>query len=320
MNQPLMKHIIPPVPIKLLKKELIHNKFIRFSNYGNNQIFSINSNNSPNVMKEIGRLRELSFRNAGGGTGEDIDVDECDFGEKSYQQLIVWDPKRKEILGGYRYILGSEAPTDKNGVIQLSTSSLFNFSEKFLNEYMPFTIELGRSFVQPNYQSTSTDRKGLFALDNLWDGLGALTIMHPNIKYFFGKVTMYPDFNSTARNMILYFLKKYFKDTENLVIPIIPIKAETSDSEMEKIFRSDNYQGNYKILSQNVRNLGENIPPLINSYMSLSPTMKTFGTAINNHFGSVEETGILVTIKDIYNTKKDRHILTFKLANRVFRI
>jgi len=320
MNQPLMKHIIPPVPIKLLKKELSHNKFIRFSNYGNNQIFSINSNNSPNVMKEIGRLRELSFRNAGGGTGEDIDVDECDFGEKPYQQLIVWDPKRKEILGGYRYILGSEAPTDKNGVIQLSTSSLFNFSEKFLNEYMPFTIELGRSFVQPNYQSTSTDRKGLFALDNLWDGLGALTIMHPNIKYFFGKVTMYPDFNSTARNMILYFLKKYFKDTENLVIPIIPIKAETSDSEMEKIFRSDNYQGNYKILSQNVRNLGENIPPLINSYMSLSPTMKTFGTAINNHFGSVEETGILVTIKDIYNTKKDRHILTFKLANRVFRI
>lgn len=320
MNQTLMKHIIPPVPVKLIKKELSHDKFIRFSNYGKNQIFSINSNNSPNLMKEIGRLRELSFRNAGGGTGEEIDVDESDFGEKPYQQLIVWDPKRKEILGGYRYILGSEAPLDEKGKIVLSTSTLFNFSDKFLKEYMPYTIELGRSFVQPNFQSSGNERKGLFALDNLWDGLGALTIMHPNIKYFFGKVTMYPDFNSKARDMILYFLKKYFKDTENLVTPIIPIKTVTSDSEMEKIFISENYQENYKILSQNVRNLGETIPPLINSYMSLSPTMKTFGTAINNHFGAVEETGLIVTIKDIYNIKKDRHILTFKLANRIFRI
>lgn len=320
MTQHLMKRIIPPVSVKLIRTELTQDKFIRHSNYGNNQIFSVNANNSPNIMLEIGRLRELAFRNAGGGTGEEIDTDECDYGEKSYQQLIVWDPKRKEILGGYRYILGKEAPVDANGKIVLSTSSLFNFSEKFLKEYMPYTIELGRSFVQPNYQSTNSGRKGLFALDNLWDGLGALTIIHPDLKFFFGKVTMYPDFNRKARDMILFFLKKYFTDTENLVTPIIPIKVETSDDEMEKFFSGKDYQENYKILSQNVRALGENIPPLINSYMSLSPTMKTFGTAINSHFGEVEETGLIVTIKDIYNVKKDRHILTFKLANRVFRI
>lgn len=320
MTQHLMKRIIPPVSVKLIRKELTQDKFIRHSNYGNNQIFSINANNSPNIMLEIGRLRELAFRNAGGGTGEEIDTDECDYGEKSYQQLIVWDPKRKEILGGYRYILGKEAPVDENGKIVLSTSSLFNFSEKFLKEYMPYTIELGRSFVQPNYQSTNAGRKGLFALDNLWDGLGALTIIHPDLKFFFGKVTMYPDFNRKARDMVLFFLKKYFSDSENLVTPIIPIKAETSDDEMEKFFSGKDYQENYKLLSQNVRALGENIPPLINSYMSLSPTMKTFGTAINSHFGEVEETGLIVTIKDIYNVKKDRHILTFKLVNRVFRI
>jgi len=315
-----MKHIIPPVSIKLIKKELTHDKFIRYSNFGNNLIYSINANNSPNIMQEIGRLRELSFRNAGGGTGEETDLDECDFGEKPYQQLIVWDPKRKEIVGGYRYILGNNTPLDNNGKIILSTSSLFNFSDKFLNEYMPYTIELGRSFVQPNYQTTGNERKGLFALDNLWDGLGALTIMHPDIKYFFGKVTMYPDFNRKARDMILYFLKKYFKDTDNLVTPIIPLISDTPEKEIESLFTSNDYQENYKILSQNVRNCGENIPPLINSYMSLSPTMKSFGTAINPHFGNVEETGILVTIKDIYNKKKDRHILTFKLANRIIRI
>jgi len=320
MTRPLMKRIIFPVPVELIKKELTQDKFIRHSNYGNNQIFSVNSNNSPNIMREIGRLRELAFRNAGGGTGKEFDVDECDYGEKPYQQLIVWDPKRKEILGGYRYILGKEAPVGSDGKVILSTSSLFNFSDKFLTEYIPYTIELGRSFVQPNYQSTNADRKGLFALDNLWDGLGALTIIHPHIKFFFGKVTMYPDFNRKARDMILFFLKKYFSDSENLVTPIIPVKLETSGNEINFFFSSSNYQENYKILSQNVRALGENIPPLINSYMSLSPTMKTFGTEVNPHFGEVEETGLIITIKDIYNVKKDRHILSFKLGHRVFRI
>jgi hypothetical protein len=320
MTQKLMKRIISPISVKLIKQELTQDKFIRHSNYGNTHIFSVNASNSPNTMLEIGRLRELAFRNAGGGTGDEVDIDECDIGDKSYQQLVVWDPKRKEILGGYRYILGKNAPVGLDGKVVLSSSSLFNFSNKFLTEYMPYTIELGRSFVQPNYQSTGNDRKGLFALDNLWDGLGALTIIHPDLKYFFGKVTMYPDFNSKARDMILYFLKKYFADTEKLVTPIKPIKIDTPDSEIEKLFLSKDYQDNYKTLSQNVRALGENIPPLINSYMSLSPTMKTFGTALNDHFGEVEETGLLVTIQDIYNTKKDRHILTFKLANRVFHI
>ena len=320
MSQHLMKRIISPIPVSLLKKELTQERFIRHSNYGNNMIFCVNAHNAPNVMLEIGRLRELSFRNAGGGTGEEVDIDESDTAEKPYQQLIVWDPKRKEILGGYRYIHGKNAPVGPDGKVILSTSSLFNFSDSFLKDYMPYTIELGRSFVQPNYQSTGTDRRGLFALDNLWDGLGALTIIHPDIKYFFGKVTMYPDFNRKARDMILFFLKKYFKDKENLVTPIIPLLTETPDSEFEKVFSSDNYLEEYKLLSQHVRALGENIPPLINSYMNLSPTMKVFGTAINDHFGEVEETGLIVTIKDIYNVKKDRHILTFKVANRVFHI
>ena len=320
MSQHLMKRIIAPIPVSIIKKELTQDKFIRYSNYGNNLIFSVNAHNSPNIMLEIGRLRELSFRNAGGGTGNEVDIDESDTAEKPYQQLIVWDPKRKEILGGYRYIHGKEAPVGPDGKVILSTSSLFNFSDTFLNEYMPYTIELGRSFVQPNYQSTATDRKGLFALDNLWDGLGALTIMYPELKYFFGKVTMYPDFNRKARDMILFFLKCYFGDKDNLVTPIIPLKHETPIEEFKKIFSCNNYLEDYKLLSQNVRALGENIPPLINSYMNLSPTMKVFGTAINDHFGEVEETGLIVTIKDIYNVKKDRHILTFKVANRVFHI
>ncbi|HNV94860.1 MAG TPA: GNAT family N-acetyltransferase [Bacteroidales bacterium] len=313
------KRIIPPVPLNLIKKELTRDKFIRKTNHGGNYIYCITAHDSPNVMQEIGRLRELTFRSSGGGTGLEVDIDEFDTCEKPYKQLIVWNPKRKEIVGGYRFILGKEAMRDANGKIKLATSHLFNFSEKFMNEYMPYTIELGRSFIQPNYQSTGTDRRGIFALDNIWDGLGSLTVIYPDIKYFFGKVTMYPDFNRQARDLILFFLNKYFSDKENLITPIYLLKIETPIEELEKVFTSDNYLENYKILSQKVRALGETIPPLINSYMNLSPTMKVFGTALNDEFGNVEETGLIITIKDIYAVKKDRHILSFKIGKRVFK-
>ena len=84
-------------------------------------------------------------------------------------------------------------------------------------------MELGRSFVQPDYQSRSMGRKSLFALDNLWDGLGALTVDHTDIEYFFGKVTMYSHFHNEARNLIQYFFKKYFRDKENLIYPKNPV-------------------------------------------------------------------------------------------------
>lgn len=311
-----MKWIIPPVPTDAIIAELTPEKFIRHTNFGGNDIYIVNAQNAPNIIKEIGRLRELTFRSAGGGTGKDLDLDEFDTSETPYEQLIVWDPKDREILGGYRYILCKKAVEKGTGI--LATSELFNFSEKFISEFMPLTIELGRSFVQPSYQSTAKSRKGIFALDNLWDGLGALTILHPEIRYFFGKVTMYPDFNRPARDMILFFLNKYFGDKDGLLTPIQPIRIETPVHHLEKVFSGENYSDNYKILSKTVRLLGENIPPLINSYMNISPTMKSFGTAINNHFGEVEETGILITIDDIYQTKKERHIKTFKvIRNRL---
>ena len=314
-----MKWIIPPVSVDAIISELTPEKFIRQTNFGGNDIYIVNEKNSPNIIKEIGRLRELTFRSAGGGTGKDLDLDEFDIAETSYEQLVVWDSKAREILGGYRYILCKEAVA--KGTQILATSELFNFSEKFVRDYMPHTIELGRSFVQPAYQSTANSRRGIFALDNLWDGLGALTILHPEIKYFFGKVTMYPDFNRPSRDMILFFLNKYFADKDDLLIPINAVKLETPSHQLEKVFSGTNYLENYKILSKAVRIMGENIPPLINSYMNISPTMRTFGTAINNHFGEVEETGILITINDIYQTKKERHIMTFKLIrNRLGHI
>ena len=303
--------VIPPVPREELEAELTRDRFIRSTNKGNNKIFDFSATEAPALMREIGRLREISFRMAGGGTGKGADIDEYDTGEIPFRQLIVWDPDEKEILGGYRYILCKHLPQNQDGIKFLATSHMFHFTDQFIKEYLPQTIELGRSFVQPQYQSSKAGAKSLYALDNLWDGLGALVVEHPDHKYFFGKVTMYTSYNVEARNMILFFLRKYFPDSESLVTPISPLQIEADYERLNGIFDGKTYEEGYKILQKSIRELGENIPPLINSYMNLSPSMKVFGTAINHEFGGVEETGILITIGDIYLRKVERHMKSF---------
>lgn len=310
-----MKDIIPHVDKRLLDKELTPDKFLRNTNNGNNKIYIITAHDSPNVMREIGRLRELTFRVAGGGTGKEVDFDDYDFQKKPYRQLIVWDPLALEIVGGYRFIHCGNIDYDENGTLSIATARLFDMSERFINEFLPYTIELGRSFVQPDYQPMVNSRKGFFSLDNLWDGLGALVINNPNLKYFFGKVTMYPNFNQRARDVIRYFLFKYFPDKDNLVTPFQPITIKTDLKQLESIFNGGNYGSDYRLLIQTLRNLDEHIPPLVNAYMNLTSTMRIFGTARNEHFGNVEETGLLVTIGDIYNEKKERHLSSYKKDN-----
>lgn len=306
-----MKPIIPPVDRNLIEKELTEDKLLRKTNNGNNLLYVVTNQDSPNIMMEIGRLREISFRVAGGGTGKEVDIDMYDTMPVPYQQLIVWDPADKEILGGYRYFICSDAITDADGNCNLATSRLFRFSKLFKEEYMPHMIELGRSFVQPAYQSTNRKGKGIYAMDNLWDGLGAVWMRHTHIKYFFGKVTMYTTFHREARDLILHFLNKYFGDKDGLMVPFEPLKITTDPKVLESILCGSTYQEDYKLLSQNVRARGENIPPLINAYMNLSPTMKVFGTAMNYSFGDVEETAIMITLNDMYDEKIERHIKTY---------
>lgn len=303
--------IIQPISKELIKSELAPEKQLRMTNKSHNEIYVITANNSPNVMKEIGRLREIAFREAGGGTGKSMDIDEFDVGENCYKQLIVWNPEAEEIIGGYRYMLGTDWKLNADRQPILATSHMFHFSDKFIDEYMPYTVELGRSFVSLEYQSSRMGSKSLFALDNLWDGLGALTVIRPNIKYFFGKMTMYPSYIRRGRDMILYFLKKHFDDKENLIIPMKPLKIETDESELKELFCEDDFKKDYRILNREIRKLGYNIPPLVNAYMGLSPTMKLFGTAINYGFGDVEETGILITVDEILEEKRIRHIDSF---------
>ena len=297
-----MKPLIDPVPRELIEQELTPERLMRNTNNGGNRIYVITAENSPHTMQEIGRLREWSFRDAGGGTGAEVDIDELDTVPGGYNQLLVWDPNAREIIGVYRFIISRDSHTK-----YLSTEHYFRFSDRFRRDILPWTIELGRSFVQPHYQGTRTNPKAIYALDNLWDGLGGLIVRNPDMKYFFGKVTMYGDYNREARNMLIYFLRKYFPDTENLVEPIYPIELDIDNEKMAEIFCGADYAEDYKILGREIRARNENVPPLINSYMNLSPTMRVFGTVCNPDFGDVEETGILITIEDIYPKKSERH-------------
>jgi len=302
-----MKPLAAPVDKALILKELSKDIFIKNTNNANNEIYAFTAQQCPHLMKELGRVRELTFRASGGGTGNETDIDSYDTSSTPYTQLIVWDPVEKEIIGGYRYVICSDA-LDSMGNYNLATRHLFYFSESFKNDYLPYTIELGRSFVQPKYQATKENRTGLYALDNLWDGLGALIIQNPEKKYFFGKITMYNHFNRDARNLLLYFMHKYFPDKEKLVVPIKQEFDFNSFKYLDEIFRNNNFQEDYKILLQQLKQLNENIPPLFNAYMKVSSTMCVFGTSANNTFGPVEETGIFITINDIIPSKKDRHL------------
>lgn len=311
-----MEEIIKPIARELLKAELTDDRRLRMTNKSNNEIYIVTAHEAPNTMLEIGRLREIAFRAAGGGTGKAVDIDEFDTMDNPYKQLIVWDPERDEILGGYRYILGTDVRFDAHGVPLLATAHMFHFTEKFLRDYLPTTIELARSFVTLEYQSTRAGSKGLFALDNLWDGLGALTVIMPTVRYFFGKVTMYPSYNRFGRDMILFFMRKHFPDNDDLIRPMQPLQLETDESKLRELFCKETFKEDYKILNAEIRKLGYNIPPLVNAYMSLSPTMRMFGTGINYEFGDVEETGILIAVDEILAEKRMRHIQSFIEAGK----
>lgn len=301
-----MENIIEAIDKSILKSELSKDRFIRTTRKGENEIYIVNIKNAPNVIQEIGRLREITFRASGGGTGKKIDLDEFDTGEHYYEQLIVWSPEDEEIIGGYRYVKCNKTIVDNK--IHLSTAHYFDFKKKFITDYLPSTIELGRSWVQPNFQPAVNPRKGLYALDNIWDGLGALIKENPEIKYFFGKVTMYPNYNTESRDFLLHFLHHYFPDNENLMKPFHPLKQNYDHEQFDHLLKGLEFKEGFKILNSKVKENGEFIPPLVNIYMNLSPSMKTFGTAVNPEFGDVEETGILVTIDDIYLDKKERHL------------
>jgi len=306
-----MKTIIPPVDKALLKAELNEKTLLRETNRAGNLLYVVGPE-SVNVIREIGRLREIAFRNGGGGTGEELDIDKFDTDPAyGYRQLVLWDPDAEEIIGGYRFCICDEAVYNREGQPILTSSHMFEFSKKFINDILPYTLELGRSFISLDYQSSKAGSKMLYALDNLFDGIAALGVLYEKrITYFFGKMTIYKDYPEQAREMIMVFLNKYFGKGRRMIRIRKEVKVENA-RKYAKLFDGGNYKEDYKILKAEVMKYGVPIPPLVNTYMNLSPTMIYFGTGINDEFGDIYDSGILLTFKELYPEKLERHSNSF---------
>ena len=301
--------IIDPVDVELIKKELNNDTFLRRTTRGNNEIYVVNNENAPNVLREIGRLREVSFRAVGGGSGTECDLDHFDLDDKACFQLVVWNPEADEIIGGYRFTRWSMASFHENGQPYVNTEHLFTFSQEFIDDYFPYCIEMARAFVQPKYQSSQAGRKALFALDNLWDGIGGIVATNPEVKYLAGKVTIYSTSPELSRKAMVYYLDMSFGDRKGLLTSKNP-ETWTPQQEdfFKELFTGSDYKENYIILNNFVKSFGDTIPPLIHSYIGLSPTMKTFGTTFDPDFGDCYDTGMMITIADIYEDKFSRYI------------
>ncbi len=303
-----MEKVLDPVSLDLLKAELTPDKKLCNTNKAGNEIYVVDGLDSPNVLLEIGRLREIAFRDSGGGTGLSVDLDEFDTTkDRPYKQIIIWDPDADAIIGGYRFILGPDIKMQEDGQPHITSSHMFHYSDTFIRDYLPHTMELGRSFVTPEYQSSKAGAKAIFALDNLWDGIAAVILQHPGIMYCLGKMTIYPTFDKSSRELIQHFLWKHFPDPDVLARPKHPVEEETDGRLLDLILKDDDFKSDYRNLKEAVRKLGYNIPPLVNSYMNISPTMKMLGTGINDEFFNAYDTGILICYDEMYADKRDRH-------------
>ncbi len=304
----VMEKVIDPVSVDLIKAELTPEKKLCDTNKAGNEVYVFDWRDAPNALREVGRLREIAFRDSGGGTGLGFDLDEFDTDPRHpYKQLVIWDPEANAILGGYRYILGPDVQLQEDGQPHITSSHMFHYSEQFIREYLPHVMELGRSFVAPEYQSSKAGAKAIFALDNLWDGITGVILQHPDIMYFIGKMTIYPSYDKSCRELIQHFLWKHFPDPDELARPKNPVGPGVDTRLLDLILRDDEYKADYRNLKDAVRKLGYNIPPLVNSYMNLSPTMKMLGTGINDEFFDCYDTGIMVCFDEMYTDKRDRH-------------
>lgn len=290
-----IQSIIQPIAKSILASELKIAE--RIHSRKGLDLYLVTASDAPYIMQELGRIREIEFRRQGGGTGNAVDIDRFDTGVFLYQQLIVWDSQEQEIVSAYRCMVG-ETIAHLNIEHLLATGELFHFSNQFQHEYLPYTIELGRLVVN---QSAKQRRLGLFVL---WCGLAALMHQYPKLRYFFGKVTIFPSYHSTALQFLLQFLQLYYPDPDRLVYPKpgLEILCADSSSKLTPFFSGANHDRDYQQLRQQLSALGESFPLTLRPYLKLTPHTRHFGAAFNAAFGQTIEIGILVPINQIPST------------------
>lgn len=299
------KNIILPVDRKEIRSEVIASEKLGETNDGM-LIVLARYNDSPATMREISRLREVTFRKVGEGTGQRLDTDEYD---RYYDHLVLWDDRELEIVGAYR-LADCSRVLPEYGVDALYSSTLFTFTDNFLENFAMKGIELGRSFVQQKYWNSN-------ALDYLWHGIGAYLASRPEVKYLFGPVSISASYSREAVNMLVHFYSKWFPDEKGLAshkTPYVMSRNELDD--MHRLFGEEDYKADFRALKSNLKHFGHAVPTLYKQYSELCEdngvSFLDFG--IDKDFGSCVDGMILVTVPAIKETKKNRYIYN-KLEN-----
>ncbi len=254
---------------------------------------------APALMREIGRLRELTFRKVGEGTGRKIDLDEFD---AYYLHIVLWDPKALEVVGAYRLAAGDEVYA-KRGTSGFYTSTLFRYTEEF-EKYLPEALELGRSFVQPAYWNSQ-------ALDYLWHGIGAFLAARPQYNYLFGPVSVSASYSAEARELLVYFYRKWF-GAENS-----PVRAKHrfsfhkgAEAKIANVLQSADYKQAFKELKQNLKHYGYAVPTLYKQYTELCDEggVNFFDFGIDKDFNDSLDGFIFLKIAGIKEAKLERYV------------
>lgn len=300
------KNVIHPQSRKLIKTQLMDSKNLGTTCDGK-KIFLTHFYNSPDVMKEIARLREITFRKVGEGTGGKFDLDEFD---KHYEHLVLWDEKELEIVGSYRIGKGNFI-LERYGLDGFYTSTLFNHSD-YLVDLLPFSVELGRSFVQSKYWNTT-------ALDYLWQGLGAYIKSNSEVRYLFGGVSLSNSYPEEAKNMIIYFYLKWFSSNTNYSMAkcryVIPPKAML---ELSEIFFSDDYTSDLKTLKSRLKLHGYSIPTLYKQYSELCEPggVMFIDFGVDRDFQNCVDALILVDLNMVKESKRERYLGHERLSEK----
>lgn len=294
------KNVIHPVSARQLRSQIYNNDFIGQTTDGK-KIFLVEYEKSKDIIREIARLRELTFRKVGEGTGTKKDSDKFD---KYYKHIVLWDDNQLEIVGSYRLADGKSVLTKFNSD-GFYTSTLFKFNESFV-PLLFSAVELGRSFVQSKYWNS-------LALDYLWQGIGKYLSVNPHIRYLFGPVSLSNNYSTEAKELIVYFFSKWFPPKRNFITPLNPFELSKSSVEkLNKIFNSDDYQKELVLLKNMLNNYGFTIPVLYKQYadLCLPGGVQFLGFNIDLNFSNCIDALILVDLQYLKENKKRRYLNT----------
>lgn len=292
------KCIAHPEDRRILRRELKQSQMLGETKDGK-QIYLFDSFRDSAVMKELGRLREISFRKVGEGSGEKRDLDKYDH---YYRHIILWDEEELEIVGAYR-IAEANRIIENEGLKALYCSSLFSLSEG-LTPKLEQGIELGRSFVQPKYW-------GKRSLDYLWFGIGAYLRHHPKVRYMFGPVSLSNSYPQAAKDLIVHFYSHYYSSAHPLARANAPYVLNPSEKQqMYELFAGDNLQEDFLILREQLDHLGVTVPTLYKQYTELCEPggIEFLDFSVDADFGYCIDGLILVDIDKVKARKRERYI------------